>query len=84
MQYTGGIYIDIDTYMYVFFSSPSSYRFPLSNADGDVGRRLRSLDDLLYHPMTLGMEASPDSRRGELDPTGLCVSFKRFHTIFSI
>ncbi|WVQ74931.1 hypothetical protein IAR50_004539 [Cryptococcus sp. DSM 104548] len=32
----------------------------------------KSFDDLLYYPTTLGMEASPDSRRHELDPEGLC------------
>lgn len=28
----------------------------------------------MYYPTTLGMEASPDSRRSALDPEGLCVS----------
>ncbi|WVR07584.1 hypothetical protein IAU60_004626 [Kwoniella sp. DSM 27419] len=32
----------------------------------------RPFDDLLYYPTTLGMEASPDSRRPPLDPEGLC------------
>lgn len=34
----------------------------------------KPFDDLLYYPTTLGMEASPDSRRSALDPEGLCVS----------
>ncbi|WWC63305.1 uncharacterized protein I303_105905 [Kwoniella dejecticola CBS 10117] len=33
---------------------------------------IKPFDDLLYHPTTLGMEASPDSRRTALDPEGLC------------
>ncbi|WRT68407.1 uncharacterized protein IL334_005383 [Kwoniella shivajii] len=33
---------------------------------------IKSFDDLLYFPTTLGMEASPDSRRAALDPEGLC------------
>nr|XP_019044696.1 hypothetical protein I302_06609 [Kwoniella bestiolae CBS 10118]OCF23626.1 hypothetical protein I302_06609 [Kwoniella bestiolae CBS 10118] len=33
---------------------------------------IKSFDDLLYFPTTLGMEASPDSRRSALDPEGLC------------
>lgn len=32
----------------------------------------KPFDDLLYAPMTMGMEASPDSRRSPFDPTGLC------------
>ncbi|KNX49801.2 hypothetical protein CNBG_9579 [Cryptococcus deuterogattii R265] len=32
----------------------------------------KPFDDLLYYPTTLGMEASPDSRRSALDPEGLC------------
>lgn len=38
---------------------------------------LRSFDDLLREEMTMGMEASPDSRRTPLEPQGLCVSGKR-------
>jgi hypothetical protein len=37
---------------------------------------VRPFTPLMYHPTTLGMEASPDSRRTELDPTGLCVCYK--------
>jgi len=33
---------------------------------------IKPFDDLLYFPTTLGMEASPDSRRKPLDPEGLC------------
>ncbi|CAK9782572.1 hypothetical protein CC85DRAFT_284055 [Cutaneotrichosporon oleaginosum] len=33
---------------------------------------IRDFDDLLYAPSTMGMEASPDSRRTPLEPTGLC------------
>ncbi|KAI5449138.1 hypothetical protein NCC49_005276 [Naganishia albida] len=33
---------------------------------------MRSFEPLMYHPTTLGMEASPDSRRTALDPEGLC------------
>ncbi|WWD19073.1 hypothetical protein CI109_103531 [Kwoniella shandongensis] len=33
---------------------------------------IKPFDDLLYFPTTLGMEASPDSRRDALDPEGLC------------
>ncbi|KAK8854781.1 hypothetical protein IAR55_003520 [Kwoniella newhampshirensis] len=33
---------------------------------------VKPFDDLLYFPATLGMEASPDSRRDALDPEGLC------------
>ncbi|WVF72813.1 hypothetical protein IAT40_007631 [Kwoniella sp. CBS 6097] len=33
---------------------------------------IKPFDDLLYFPTTLGMEASPDSRRTALDPEGLC------------
>ncbi|WWD02590.1 hypothetical protein V865_000630 [Kwoniella europaea PYCC6329] len=33
---------------------------------------IKPFDDLLYFPTTLGMEASPDSRRSALDPEGLC------------
>ncbi|KAJ9113659.1 hypothetical protein QFC22_005968 [Naganishia vaughanmartiniae] len=32
----------------------------------------RPFEPLMYHPTTLGMEASPDSRRTELEPEGLC------------
>ncbi|WVQ81807.1 hypothetical protein IAT38_003934 [Cryptococcus sp. DSM 104549] len=32
----------------------------------------KPFDDLLYYPTTMGMEASPDSRRHALDPEGLC------------
>lgn len=35
---------------------------------------LRSFDELLMEEMTMGMEASPDSRRTPLEPQGLCVS----------
>ncbi|KAJ9090946.1 hypothetical protein QFC20_007776 [Naganishia adeliensis] len=45
---SGGIYLDIDTFV------------------------TRSFEPLMYHPTTLGMEASPDSRRTELEPEGLC------------
>jgi hypothetical protein len=37
-------------------------------------KRVKPFDDLMYFPTTLGMEASPDSRRTKLDPEGLCVS----------
>ncbi|ORY35552.1 hypothetical protein BCR39DRAFT_510716 [Naematelia encephala] len=33
---------------------------------------VKSFDDLLYYETTMGMEASPDSRRHALDPEGLC------------
>lgn len=33
---------------------------------------LRPFTPLMYSPTTLGMEASPDSRRTPLDPEGLC------------
>ncbi|WWC90703.1 uncharacterized protein L201_005640 [Kwoniella dendrophila CBS 6074] len=33
---------------------------------------IKPFDDLLNFPTTLGMEASPDSRRAALDPEGLC------------
>ncbi|BEI86792.1 hypothetical protein CcaverHIS002_0701380 [Cutaneotrichosporon cavernicola] len=33
---------------------------------------VRDFDDLLYASTTMGMEASPDSRRTEMQPTGLC------------
>ncbi|CAD6581388.1 MAG: hypothetical protein TREMPRED_002999 [Tremellales sp. Tagirdzhanova-0007] len=33
---------------------------------------IKPFDDLLYFPTTLGMEASPDSRRTQLEPEGLC------------
>nr|ODN89058.1 hypothetical protein L203_02469 [Cryptococcus depauperatus CBS 7841] len=33
---------------------------------------IKPFDDLLYFPTTIGMEASPDSRRHALDPEGLC------------
>ncbi|KAJ9096815.1 hypothetical protein QFC21_005086 [Naganishia friedmannii] len=36
------------------------------------GSRTRPFEPLMYHPTTLGMEASPDSRRTELEPEGLC------------
>ena len=36
---------------------------------------VKSFDDLLYAPTTLGMEMATDSSRSPLDPEGLCVSF---------
>lgn len=44
---------------------------PFSKADHE--HRTRSFESLMYHPTTLGMEASPDSRRTPLQPEGLCV-----------
>jgi hypothetical protein len=41
---------------------------------------VKPFDDLLYATTTMGMEASPDSRRTPLDPEGLCVSTTQSHT----
>lgn len=59
IQHSGGIYLDIDMFMCVEGYSP---------ADPSI----KSFDDLLAEPMTMGMEASPDSRRTALEPEGLC------------
>jgi hypothetical protein len=40
---------------------------------------VKPFDDLLYATTTMGMEASPDSRRTALDPEGLCVSTTQSH-----
>lgn len=40
---------------------------------------VKPFDDLLYATTTMGMEASPDSRRTALDPEGLCVSTTQLH-----
>lgn len=69
MKYSGGIYLDIDIYVYV--SKPLIYG---ENNGWWKKTSTKPFDDLLYYPTTLGMEASPDSRRSALDPEGLCVS----------
>jgi hypothetical protein len=67
MRHSGGVYLDIDMFVYVYFAL---------DRDGYLLTRIRtkSFDDLMYFPTTLGMESATESYRSPLDPEGLCVS----------